>query len=173
MGVIFLFFIIEEVRYKKIGESNWKRWKTLDCERFGRLPRKYFSRDPSRPAKFGSKFLRKLIGDLLVAGKLFKEIVRSISTSFSLSLSVWTVLSILAYKYQNRTRERERKKLVFHDYFVIVTKKKEKKLKLAIFQIIRYKIEKLLLECHVWRFQFLIFSSIILLNISYLYYVVG
>lgn len=141
MGVIFLFFIIEEVRYKKIGESNWKRWKTLDCERFGRLPRKYFSRDPSRPAKFGSKFLRKLIGDLLVAGKLFKEIVRSISTSFSLSLSlsVWTVLSILAYKYQNRTRERERKKLVFHDYFVIVTKKKKKKLKLARLYDIKWK----------------------------------
>lgn len=95
-GVIFFYFFVswesrrwEIKKKKKIGESNWKRWKTLDCERFGRLPRKYFSRDPSRPAKFGSKFLRKLIGDLLVVGKLFKEIVRSISTFFSLSLSLY------------------------------------------------------------------------------------
>ena len=148
MGVIFLFFIIEEVRYKKIGESNWKRWKTLDCERFGRLPRKYFSRDPSRPAKFGSKFLRKLIGDLLVAGKLFKEIVRSISTSFSLSLSQYEPCYL--YLHINirieREREREREKSWF---FTII----------KTCQIIRYIMEKLLLECHVWRFQFLIFSS--------------
>lgn len=113
MGVIFLFFIIEEVRYKKIGESNWKRWKTLDCERFGRLPRKYFSRDPSRPAKFGSKFLRKLIGDLLVAGKLFKEIVRSISTSFSLSLSQYEPCYLYLHINIRIEREREREKSWF------------------------------------------------------------
>lgn len=113
MGVIFLFFIIEEVRYKKIGESNWKRWKTLDCERFGRLPRKYFSRDPSRPAKFGSKFLRKLIGDLLVAGKLFKEIVRSISTSFSLSLSQYEPCYLYLHINIRIEREKEREKSWF------------------------------------------------------------